>query len=283
MAPGATITKWPHLTEIATPYSVNQSLILSTLRNAYRFQPVFSILLKLPILGSVHSGITMSVRGGTLASIGADRIFQSPCCCNECYKQYHHVERQKSSRKFQYSRLMSDSEIADLSRSYCTTLFEVIKATQGLCTAHGKSIAQKWLKTSNTKRKAHLKKLCPEFPKNQDAFLQRLNSQQGRQSSRDVYLLPYLTIDTLAKDETKILCLLRYRVFHTPDEWAAFDNSQIIAGWMHGAFAEEFHTGSINLSAKTYGKISAYNKTEGEFRFTPCSQNSSPWVFISGH
>ena len=75
----------------------------------------------------------------------------------------------------------------------------------------------------------------------QDAFLAVLSTLlpsedavQLRRNHRNLFLLPYMTIDTLIKDASRVLRLLHYRLFHIPKEWVSSDKIQILAGWKGG-------------------------------------------------
>lgn len=62
----------------------------------------------------------------------------------------------------------------------------------------------------------------------EDAFLNVVlrdcdNSIAARKY-RTVFLLPYIIVDTLSKDSSRLLRLLHYRAGHPPEEWVTFDN-----------------------------------------------------------
>ena len=119
--------------------------------------------------------------------------------------------QQKRKKSFQYSGSMSTREVQTSSKVLCTRLHEDLTTAQSLFRVHEKLIHDKWTAKNNTKEKSHLLQLRPSMHCDQNAFLAVLNSPlpsedtiQLRSNHKDLFLLPYMTIDTLAKDAPKI-------------------------------------------------------------------------------
>ena len=211
----------------------------------------------------------------------ASSIFEPPCACEVCSMQYRSIDQQKRKKSFQYSGSMSTREVQTSSTVLSTRLHKDLTAAQSLFRVHEKLIHDKWMAKNNAKRKSHLLQLRPSMHYDQDAFLAVLNSPlppedavQLRRDHKDLFLLPYMTIDTLAKDASRVLRLLHYRLFHTPEEWVPFDNIQILAGWRGGVLAERFNDGCIILSDPFYGKWTPFSASDGKFRDKFCIEKT---------
>lgn len=77
---------------------------------------------------------------------------------------------------------------------------------------------------------------------------------------RDTWLLPYLDIETLAEEPSRLLNLLYYRIKHTPAEWAAFDNSQLVLAEHWGILVAEFNKHCVVMRDSNYGDVVPWNK-----------------------
>ena len=207
-----------------------------------------------------------------------EQIFQLPCECRTCTEQYYIVPGQKQRVEFRYTGELSVSAVAALSRTFCTSIFEDLQAIRLKVYSHGSIIQKRWKKKSNTKRKAFLKRLRPNMYDNEDAFLDvvlhECENPIAARKYRTVCLLPYISVDTLSKDSSRLLRLLHYRASHLPDEWVTFDNRQIIAGWAEGVLEQQFNSGCICMYGKSYGQWRPFSEVDG--RLQPRTSPSVP-------
>ena len=196
-----------------------------------------------------------------------EQIFQIPCECLTCIEQYYFVPGQKERIEFRYTGELSVPAVAALSRKFCTSIFEDLQAIRSKIYSHGSIIQRRWKKKSNTKRKSILKKLRPNMHESEDAFLDVLlrdcDNPIAARKYRTVFLLPYISVDTLSKDGSRILRLLHYRASHLPEEWVTFDNRQLLAGWAEGALEQKFGPGCICMYGGSYGQWRAFSEVDG--------------------
>lgn len=207
------------------------------------------------------------IAAGKTAWKGPLKVYNRPCDCLICEMQYRSVDDQKSKIDCSYEGSMTVSETATLSRGFCTSMFEDLWIVQSVLHRHGDLIQKRWLKKSNTKRKAYLKQLRPNMDESEHTSLvfqafKFINAIPIRQF-RETFLLPYMTLETLSKDGPKLLRLLYQRVAHMPEEWVTFDDRQLLSGWLVGAFEEKFNAGCITMYGKSYGRWSLFNETSG--------------------
>lgn len=76
---------------------------------------------------------------------------------------------------------------------------------------------------------------------------------------RDTWLLPYLDRETLADDPQRFLRLLHYRTSHTPAEWAAFDNSQLVLSEHLGVLVPEYNKHCVVMQGPRFGELVPWN------------------------
>lgn len=83
------------------------------------------------------------------------------------------------------------------------------------------------------------------------------------QQHRETFLLPYMNIETLSKDGSRLLRLLFHRVKHLPEEFVTFDNRQLLTGWHIGAFEERFNPGCVIMYGPSLGRWKTFSATDG--------------------
>ena len=154
-----------------------------------------------------------------------------------------------------------------LAKQYCTYMFKGLQQIQSALNSHGALIQKRWGKKSETKRRSHLKSLKSDLYESENPLLEILLKQGKNPFSarmyRKTFLLPYINLEGLSKDGSRMLRLLYYRARHRPEEWVTFDNHQLLAGWASGVLEEKFNSGCISLHGKSYGQWRPLNKMEG--------------------
>lgn len=141
-------------------------------------------------------------------------IYQVPCDCLVCAEQLRSPAEQQGNILHMYAGGMTGSEVTALSRQFCERLLADLQEIQSILGKHEQLIQKRWLKKSNTKRKAHLKQVRPNMHEGQNALMDTVNACPDGMSTRqyrELFLLPYMTVDTLSKDGTRLLRLLYYR------------------------------------------------------------------------
>lgn len=201
------------------------------------------------------------------AEPGTLQVFVPPCECPTCLDQWRSIEEQPQRAQYLYPGVVTDAKTAALSREFCTSIFEDLQKVDSILRLQGDPLRKRWLKKTNTKRKAYLQQLRPNMWVSQTAFLDigmtTSHDLENRQY-RETFLLPWLTVETLARDGSKLLRLLENRVVHPPEAWVPFDNRQLEAGWTLGALEERFNAGCIDMYGKSYGRYRDFDKASGK-------------------
>ena len=204
---------------------------------------------------------------GSVSYTGLARWYQSPCDCPRCSRQYRSVKEQQSNIMCLYIGALSISETQTISQTFCTRLFEDLKIVQSLLLSHGERVNTRWLNKANYKRRKFITRLRKGMYANEDALLEILNDEKvcpddmSTRDFRDVFLLPYITVEALSTHGSRLLRLLHHRAFHAPEEWVTFDNRQLHAGWSVFALDEKFCPGCIIMHGKSYGKWTPFDAT----------------------
>ena len=196
---------------------------------------------------------------------GLAMYYQIPCDCSRCLEQYRSVQKQQSKIMCLYTGEMSISETEHMSQSFCTRLFEDLGVVRSLLISHGELVRTRWLHKPNYKRRKILTQIKGDMYATEDAFIEILNDEKicpddmSTRDFRDVFLLPYMTVETFATHGSRLLRLLHHRTFHPPEEWATFDNRQLHAGWSVYALEEKICPGCITMHGKDYGKWTPFD------------------------
>ncbi|KAF2686975.1 hypothetical protein K458DRAFT_470983 [Lentithecium fluviatile CBS 122367] len=77
----------------------------------------------------------------------------------------------------------------------------------------------------------------------------------ARKDYRNVYLLPYLDIETLGNRPSVLIGLLNYRAYSPPAEWAQHDHHELMMGWACGVFDIIFNKNCVVMYGSDYGKL----------------------------
>lgn len=208
----------------------------------------------------------------TKASGGVDGIwltrwYQIPCDCSRCSKQYRSYKKQQSNIMCLYVGRLSMLETESISQSFCTRLFDDLKIVRSLFLSHGERVNTQWLNKAKCKRRKILKRLKEDMYANEDALIEIFEDEKvcpddmSTRDFRDVFLLPYMTVEALSTDGSRLLRLLRHRAFHPPEEWVAFDNRQLHLGWSMYALDEKMSPGCIIMHGESYGKWTPFDAT----------------------
>ncbi|KAL8864826.1 MAG: hypothetical protein Q9174_007205, partial [Haloplaca sp. 1 TL-2023] len=171
----------------------------------------------------------------------------------------------------------------------CKEMGEHLQAAKSAVDSHGEAIQKRWLKKGKFKRGALLRDLRPQMLENEDKMLDiviqlkrdgnRDNPKEERY--REPLLLPYINIETLSKDGTKILRLLKNRTSHWPGDFVPFDYMQILTGWCAGAFKEQTSLGVIRMYGTQYGNWHQGNESGGMQRaWSRCGRLNADYLEV---
>lgn len=207
---------------------------------------------------------------------GALAVFTIPCDCLDCAEQYRSVDEQGGDVHCLYADEVSDTTAARLAGQPSTAIFDDLKVTRSAITSHGELINKRWQKKSNTKRKSFLKELRPDMIESENVFMDVINECPDAMSTRkyrQALLLPYLNVNSLSKDGSRMLRLVHHRIRHHPEDWVPFDNRQLLPGWHAGTFEEKFNSGCVTMFGEAYGEWKPFSRSDGTMEFLSSQTN----------
>lgn len=186
------------------------------------------------------------------------RFFQPPCECYRCLRQYRTLDQQNLIPSHYLGHV---EDAAWLARSYIRSA-EVNRAfllekISGL----GGSILNRWRAGVGT-RKAFLLKANPHLYPNRNPLVDIPSSVEQLRKQREYrmgYMLPYLNVEDLSRDPTKLIGLLLHRTTCKPEEWVPFDHAMLRSGWKQCTLSEQSADGCIIMHGDDFGKWSSFD------------------------
>ncbi|KAF2171385.1 hypothetical protein M409DRAFT_50831 [Zasmidium cellare ATCC 36951] len=152
---------------------------------------------------------------------------------------------------------------------------------------YGDALRSKWKKLSKANRKALILQAQPDLSPNKspeqrimfeiekpekDSRIGILSTTLAQASvldlvpenlslqQRNAFLVPYLNIETLVDDQSRLLSLLHNRSVWTLEEWVPFDAEQMRMGFQRGFLAEKFSTKCVGMFGEQFGQLLDWNK-----------------------
>ncbi|KAL8966046.1 MAG: hypothetical protein Q9183_003546, partial [Haloplaca sp. 2 TL-2023] len=191
-----------------------------------------------------------------------DERRKSKHCCN-CYQCLLDFIRHGGQDLGHIGReVIRPLQAKNTAQRLCKEMGEHLEAAKSAVSLHGDAIQRRWLKKGSYKRGKILCELRPQMLENEDKMLDiviklhrddRIRERPKEERYREPLLLPYINVETLSKDGTKILRLLNNRTTHRPADFVPFDYMQILTGWCAGAFKEQTSLGVITMHGAQYG------------------------------
>ncbi|KAF2446588.1 hypothetical protein P171DRAFT_262495 [Karstenula rhodostoma CBS 690.94] len=201
---------------------------------------------------------------GTITARGDLPYYPPPCDCVDCSSSYRTLDRQNHDR-FIYSTKLSDAEATTILREYVSKIDQDREALLEQYVTRGDLIITRWKKRSLQKRTALILQADPDLPKEQYAFFSVGTAKKGwldvrKPVYRKAYLLPYLTVEQLAKNPNTLFSLLHNRTQYLPEQWAAFDSKLLDVGWYCGAFDVDYNQSAVYMHGDKYGRLTAWSQ-----------------------
>lgn len=85
------------------------------------------------------------------------------------------------------------------------------------------------------------------------------------QSIRGALLMPYLNLESLLHDSSRLLGLLHHRSAHALEEWAPFDTQQMQYGFETAALIPKYNDSCLILHGTRYGDLVPYNPEDAHY------------------
>jgi hypothetical protein len=162
-----------------------------------------------------------------------------------------------------YADCQDDGEVYALSEDYTRTIFSSLKHRQEIVASHGNIILTRWNKKSETGRKDTVREVAPDMLKEKLPQAHLHYDNYGwipKRKYRKTWLLPYLTVDNLCDDKSKLLTLFCARALHDPEKWMMFDAEQVHDAYARGVIEVRFHPACVVTHGKDYGSLVEWNQ-----------------------
>ncbi|KAK3620418.1 hypothetical protein LTR56_017844 [Elasticomyces elasticus] len=155
--------------------------------------------------------------------------------CKICCGQYRSMSAQNSIAPRKYDGHCTDQEASDVIKGHITDITTKLTETQTLLHQHGDTIKKRFEKRTPQKRAELIRAAMPDMYPSKwleayYVFDEHKEGDAGSQhrhlagvSRRKCWLLPYLNIETLSNEPTKLLVLLHLRATHTFEQFLPYD------------------------------------------------------------
>lgn len=184
-------------------------------------------------------------------------------CLNNCV----HAQGTRCSR-----RVVSEKEATSITSRF----IDEINARHGYLKTklehHGDIIMSRWRKSSQEKRQGLLEKHALGLANETWADMHFLRSTEVTSSIpekdelRKRFLLPWLNLKLLSTDAPVLFALLHVRAAYDPQDWAAFDCSQLEHSLNNGLISLEFSPYGVTMNKPRYGSLVPFDFDAAERR-----------------
>jgi hypothetical protein len=162
---------------------------------------------------------------------------------------------------------MDTETVSEMAQTFVKSIFTDLEYVRAKLDSHGNAIINRWTKKNVDQRRAILLKAFPDmfdkkFPQAHITYGKEFDGWVAKRPFRKTWLLPYLTLDNLSDDKTKLIALLHHRRSSEPQEWVQFDSAQFNDAYTRGRLEVRFHVGAIVMQGSEYGKLVAYDKND---------------------
>ncbi|KAK3629815.1 hypothetical protein LTR56_017828 [Elasticomyces elasticus] len=191
----------------------------------------------------------------------------TPAQCNEkgcetCDQHYRPVTWQEASKIFQYHECITDDwavyKIRDLMQSAQTDLKHVASRLE----LHGNAIIKRWRKKSVEKRVGLLRAVMPDMPEAAISLLyqQKRLTGEDRTLFHELWLLPYLDLQSLSEHPTRLLSMLHYRTRHKAEEWFRHDAHQLLLPFTDGSLHIAYNPHAVVARGERFGDLQQWTQ-----------------------
>lgn len=190
-----------------------------------------------------------------------DSIRHAPCECVDCQTGFYLAEEQQYQPALSYRRRWSDDDAKGITQLYVKQCNEARECLARHLRSHADVLMSRWKKRSQDKRQALLKDAAPGLEERR-WILPRYSYMQEReliharsQTRRRQLLLPWLSVEVLKTNPAVLFALLHYRTVYPPQDWAAFDCSQLTFSWACGWLDVDYSAKCVVMYGPRYGDL----------------------------
>ncbi|CAF9921472.1 hypothetical protein IMSHALPRED_005180 [Imshaugia aleurites] len=186
--------------------------------------------------------------------------FQPPCSCSSCLHQYRSPDL--LGKLFNYDGHLKPEEVEQLVRSHKRSIDQDRLFIHAALSLYGDTILKKWRRDRSTRDKL-LRQVYPEIPLLDTPgvyiAMNGKSAAEDRPKLRQIFLLPYITLEALVEDASRMIGLLVHRATTSLEDWIAFDDIEVQEGWKYGVLTEKSALGCIDLHGANFGILKPFN------------------------
>ena len=186
--------------------------------------------------------------------------FQPPCSCDICLHQYRSPDL--LGKLFNYEGHLKPEEVEQLVRSHKRSIDQDRLFIHAALSLYGDTILKKWRRDRSTRDKL-LRQVYPEIPLlDTPGVYMAMNGKsaaEDRPKLRKIFLLPYITLEALVEDASRMIGLLVHRATTSLEHWIAFDDIEVQEGWKYGVLTEKSAFGCIDLHGPDFGILKPFD------------------------
>jgi hypothetical protein len=158
----------------------------------------------------------------------------SPCSCldcPECSKQYRTFEEQKEDVALTYEECVSSSKAAEIAINFARQIEKDREYISTQIAIKGVGIVKKWKGKSIKSRELLLRKTNPAmYDKNwcEGHFVYEfryshygVQMRMDQEKYRNICLLPYINVESLKANPSRLMRLLYNRTKYSPEDWVS--------------------------------------------------------------
>lgn len=183
--------------------------------------------------------------------------------CTVCFEQFFlPLYEKRAAEKDQVHEVVNDQDAAINLRNLVQNIEadrQQLIATVGWS---GDTIIKRWKKKSKEQKTATLRKGGEQIA--QKAVLTRLVEILGPlhvQKEPNAILLPWLNVESLLEDPSRLFSLIQHRAFHHPSSWMLFDSSQLDQAHLYG-IELELNSKAVMMTEEKYGELVDWDRTQ---------------------
>ncbi|KAK4543629.1 hypothetical protein LTR36_005274 [Oleoguttula mirabilis] len=186
------------------------------------------------------------------------------CCddCPECTRQYRPLFEQQIDSRI-YDDELEDAAAHDIASAFTAGIFQDLAYIREKLQCHGNTIMNRWTKKGVERRRILIKEAAPGLYEKKCAQVHLQYDHDDwppKRAFRKTFLLPYLTVENLCDDKTKMLSLLHARASSEPQDWTMFDSEQFNDAFARGSLGLLFNPLCVVTRGDRYGQLDVWNK-----------------------
>lgn len=197
---------------------------------------------------------------GDLYAVSLSDICEPPCKCADCTNSFYLPEEQINLNT-SYRGKISDHDARRIAAQHVRDMQQEREYLVQRLASHADVLMNRWKKKSIEKRHSLLVDVVPELGEHRWAIPRFISTTPDKhryrkeRAARRQFLLPWLSVEVLKANPAVLFGLLHCRTTYPPQDWAPYDNMQLIISWASGFFDVEYTDKCVIMYGPRYGEL----------------------------